>query len=98
MQIIADISWNGPFIPGEKYYITVEACNGADLCTIVSSDGLVVDNSLPVKGLVEVGPGDGHNKYLSHVYVTYGFSISCMHIVYVYNWHSPYQNIEQSIE
>ncbi|XP_052252190.1 uncharacterized protein LOC127858901 [Dreissena polymorpha] len=62
---MTDHAWNGPFVPGLKYSVTVEACNRADMCTIRSSDGLVVDNSPPIRGIVYVGPGNGHNKYLS---------------------------------
>ncbi|KAH3709959.1 hypothetical protein DPMN_069425 [Dreissena polymorpha] len=63
--LMTDHAWNGPFVPGLKYSVTVEACNRADMCTIRSSDGLVVDNSPPIRGIVYVGPGNGHNKYLS---------------------------------
>ena len=64
-----DVSWNGPFTPGQKYFVIVEACNKADLCTRRVSDGIIVDNSPPIRGLVRVGPGDGHRKYLGHRFV-----------------------------
>eukprot|EP00058_Branchiostoma_floridae_P022361 XP_002607851.1 hypothetical protein BRAFLDRAFT_117282 [Branchiostoma floridae] len=38
--------------PGETYYVTVTACNAADLCTTVSSDGVIPDDSPPVAGRV----------------------------------------------
>ena len=65
----AEVSWNGPFVPGQKYFVTVEACNNANLCTRRVSNGLIVDNSPPIRGLVHVGPGEGHAKYLGHRYV-----------------------------
>ncbi|KAH3802480.1 hypothetical protein DPMN_156158 [Dreissena polymorpha] len=64
--MMTEVSWNGPFVPGRKYLVTVEACNKANLCTRRVSDGLIVDNSPPVRGLVHVGPGAGHDKYLGH--------------------------------
>ena len=36
--------------PGVLYYTTVEACNGAGLCTSVTSDGIIADVSNPVAG------------------------------------------------
>ncbi|CAH1250571.1 Hypp8876 [Branchiostoma lanceolatum] len=38
--------------PGETYYVTVTACNAAALCTTVSSDGVIPDDSPPVAGRV----------------------------------------------
>ncbi|XP_078682399.1 uncharacterized protein LOC144916875 [Branchiostoma floridae x Branchiostoma belcheri] len=45
-------------VSGKRYYITVTACNMADLCTSVSSDGVVIDNSPPVAGIVYDGVDD----------------------------------------
>ncbi|XP_052220285.1 uncharacterized protein LOC127837360 isoform X3 [Dreissena polymorpha] len=64
--MMTEVSWNGPFVPGQKYFVTVEACNNANLCTRRVSDGLIVDNSPPERGLVHIGPGEGHDKYLGH--------------------------------
>ena len=61
---ILDILWNSTFILGEKYYITVEACNGAGVCHSVSSDGLVLDNSPPTPGIVRVGSSSYHQTYI----------------------------------
>ncbi|XP_070570802.1 uncharacterized protein [Ptychodera flava] len=49
--------------PGFKYYVTVTACNAADLCTTVTSDGIVVDNSPPIAGMVYDGVSDGDINY-----------------------------------
>lgn len=38
--------------PGIRYFTTIIACNTADLCTSVTSDGVIVDNSPPTKGVV----------------------------------------------
>ncbi|WAR31711.1 hypothetical protein MAR_034253 [Mya arenaria] len=59
-----DIIWNGPFIPGEKYYATVESCNKAGLCTQRSSDGIILDNSPPIIGRVQAGSSVRHSRYL----------------------------------
>ncbi|XP_078682372.1 uncharacterized protein LOC144916849 [Branchiostoma floridae x Branchiostoma belcheri] len=48
---------------GKRYYVTVTACNVADLCTSVSSDGVVIDNSPPVAGIVYDGVDDMDLSY-----------------------------------
>ncbi|XP_061178129.1 uncharacterized protein LOC133186811 [Saccostrea echinata] len=58
--------WTGLFEPGIKYYIVVRACNQAGLCTTKYSDGIVVDSSPPVPGLIHVGLSDRHQHYISH--------------------------------
>ncbi|XP_076113981.1 uncharacterized protein LOC143082265 [Mytilus galloprovincialis] len=37
---------------GIRYYTTITACNTADMCTSVTSDGVVIDNSPPTQGIV----------------------------------------------
>ncbi|XP_071081006.1 uncharacterized protein [Haliotis cracherodii] len=59
-------NWTHAFIPGVKYYSTVEACNNAGLCVTASSDGIVMDGSSPAAGVVIVGHTDTHNKYHGH--------------------------------
>ncbi|XP_052788827.1 uncharacterized protein LOC128223594 [Mya arenaria] len=59
-----DISWNGSFIPGQRYYTTVESCNKAGLCTQRSSDGMILDNSPPIMGRVQAGSCVHHSRYL----------------------------------
>lgn len=54
--------------PGEKYYVTVEACNAVSLCTAVSSDGVLPDNSQPIPGIISVGDSNKHTPYLPHRY------------------------------
>ncbi|XP_070572151.1 uncharacterized protein [Ptychodera flava] len=49
--------------PGVIYYATVTACNAAELCTTVSSDGIIADNSPPVAGIVYDGSSDGDHAY-----------------------------------
>ncbi|XP_053400998.1 uncharacterized protein LOC128557563 isoform X2 [Mercenaria mercenaria] len=48
---------------GLKYFVTVTACNTANLCSAVSSDGFVVDSTPPVKGIVIDGPFDDDVQY-----------------------------------
>jgi hypothetical protein len=64
--VITDKTWNGTYRVGVKYFITVEACNGAEACRTISSDGLMLDNSPPISGTVRVGSGSQHRKYLPH--------------------------------
>ncbi|XP_038050780.1 uncharacterized protein LOC119723938 isoform X2 [Patiria miniata] len=53
-------------VPGLTYYVTVTACNAADLCTSVTSDGVMVDDSPPIVGHVyDGGPGGGDISYQS---------------------------------
>ena len=63
---MTDISWRGPFILGQKYYNIFEACNGAGLCRTLTSDGVILDNSPPISGLVRVGSNTNHQNYLGH--------------------------------
>lgn len=59
-----EVTWNGTYNTGQKFYITVQACNAVELCRTVSSDGVLLDNTPPLPGVVRVGSGDEHNKYL----------------------------------
>ena len=47
-------------IEGMRYFVSVTACNVADLCTTVSSDGFVLDRSPPSTGRVLDGT-QGHD-------------------------------------
>ncbi|KAL4218491.1 hypothetical protein ACF0H5_023225 [Mactra antiquata] len=58
------MQWHGTFDIGTTYYIIVEACNKAGLCIQRTSDGVTIDNSPPIQGLVRVGSTDQHHKYL----------------------------------
>ncbi|XP_078574183.1 uncharacterized protein LOC144860694 [Branchiostoma floridae x Branchiostoma japonicum] len=49
--------------PGVKYIVTVTACNTANLCTTVSSDGVIPDTSPPLPGVVFDGSSDGDIQY-----------------------------------
>ncbi|XP_071964161.1 uncharacterized protein [Antedon mediterranea] len=46
-------------IAGHIYYTTVTACDAVDMCTEVSSDGILIDNSPPVAGFVFDGSSGG---------------------------------------
>ncbi len=43
-------------VPGLVYFITVRTCNAADLCTSLSTDGVLIDDSPPSTGHVHDGP------------------------------------------
>ncbi|XP_053400343.1 uncharacterized protein LOC123557990 [Mercenaria mercenaria] len=61
-----NITWTGPFVSGQTYYTTVEACNHAGQCRSMSSDGVTQDNSPPIPGVVRIGSEDFHHKYYAH--------------------------------
>ncbi|XP_071123173.1 uncharacterized protein [Mytilus edulis] len=62
---------------GLRYYTTVTACNTASMCTSVTSDGVVIDNSPPIAGHVQDGTGFYDTQYQSmRTYISakwYGF-------------------------
>ncbi|XP_041349360.1 LOW QUALITY PROTEIN: uncharacterized protein LOC121368688 [Gigantopelta aegis] len=60
-------TWNMPFIPGERYFVIVEACNAAGLCSVGSSDGLTMDNTPPTIGRVFAGQKQNHENYVGHM-------------------------------
>ncbi|KAL3841827.1 hypothetical protein ACJMK2_019926 [Sinanodonta woodiana] len=39
-------------VSGLTYFTSITACNGADMCTTVTSDGITLDNSPPISGTV----------------------------------------------
>ena len=48
---------------GLRYYVTVTACNTADMCTTVTSDGVIIDNTAPTAGKVQDGTGYYDTEY-----------------------------------
>ncbi|XP_021360606.1 uncharacterized protein LOC110455039 isoform X2 [Mizuhopecten yessoensis] len=60
------ITWQHIVIPGVNLFCIVKACNGAGLCSSVSSNGFTVDNSPPVPGIVHVGVDGHHSRYWAH--------------------------------
>ena len=59
-------TWNSFFHQGVKYFSTVISCNGAGLCSRATSNGVIIDNSAPIPGLVVVGDPGMHTRYQSH--------------------------------
>lgn len=59
-----------PANDGNKYYVTVTAVNTAGLSTTMVSDGVTIDYSSPVAGMVIVGQ---HNRtnYIKHDDIIY---------------------------
>ncbi|XP_006818250.2 uncharacterized protein LOC102804779, partial [Saccoglossus kowalevskii] len=70
--------------PGFTYYTTVIACNAAKLCTTVTSDGVLIDNSPPVRGAVHDG--------ISGPDIAYQTSRSTM-AAHWYGFHDPQSQI-----
>lgn len=50
---------------GRRYFSTITACNTGNMCTCVTSDGVTIDNSPPVPGIVQDGSGDYDIEFLS---------------------------------
>ncbi|XP_061173567.1 uncharacterized protein LOC133182736 [Saccostrea echinata] len=67
--LLKEYCWANEFIPGEKYFTIIRACNKAGLCTSKSSNGVTLDNSPPIPGLVHVGMSDRHQHYISQKHV-----------------------------
>ncbi|XP_077866322.1 uncharacterized protein LOC144354078 [Saccoglossus kowalevskii] len=66
--------------PGVRYYTTVTACNAAGLCTSVTSDGIIPDNSAPIGGMVYDGAsGDDQHFQASRTSLA----------AHWYNFHDP---------
>lgn len=64
-----DFTWSSVFEPGLKYFATVKACNPGGLCNSVSSNGVIMDDSPPIPGLVHVGSSGFHEPFIPHKYV-----------------------------
>ncbi|CAH1249044.1 SCARF2 [Branchiostoma lanceolatum] len=54
---------NLPLVSGFTYYVTVTACNAAQLCTTASSDGVLIDDTPPIAGTVYDGAADMDLQY-----------------------------------
>ena len=53
LNLPLDIQLHGlPLVPGIRYFATIEACNGANMCLHSFSDGVIVDPSPPLLGVV----------------------------------------------
>ncbi|KAK7500517.1 hypothetical protein BaRGS_00008092 [Batillaria attramentaria] len=54
-----EVNWSHAGLhEGIRYFTTVTACNDVDQCTEVTSDGVMIDVTAPVKGTVWDGTGD----------------------------------------
>ncbi|XP_063447914.1 uncharacterized protein LOC134727462 [Mytilus trossulus] len=58
-------TWTSKFVQGVRHYCIMKACNGAKLCSHGSSNGVIIDNSAPIPGLVVVGEPGIHSRYQS---------------------------------
>ncbi|XP_069118476.1 uncharacterized protein [Argopecten irradians] len=59
-----NMTWSVHLEQGVTYYVTVQACNTGEMCTDVTSNGVLVDHSPPIPGQVLVGRADGHQHYI----------------------------------
>ncbi|KAK3101031.1 hypothetical protein FSP39_000383, partial [Pinctada imbricata] len=77
------------FGAGLTYYTTVKACNTADMCTSVTSDGVIMDISPPTMGVVQDGTTSNDIEYQSvQTYIGakwYGF-VDPQSGMYKYQW------------
>ncbi|XP_070573765.1 uncharacterized protein [Ptychodera flava] len=70
--------------PGLRYYASVTACNAAGLCTTVTSDGIIPDNSPPIAGKVYDGVSHGDQDFQ--------FSRTSLS-AHWYNFHDPHSQL-----
>ncbi|XP_069118470.1 uncharacterized protein [Argopecten irradians] len=59
-----NMTWSVHLEQGVAYYVTVQACNTGEMCTDVTSNGVLVDHSPPIPGQVLVGRADSHQHYI----------------------------------
>jgi hypothetical protein len=55
MNLSAASATNLDLVSGHMYYITVVACNFADMCVQKTSDGIITDDTPPIPGVVYDG-------------------------------------------
>ena len=65
VSYFTDYCWRLSLVPGLTYFTFVEAYNGAGLCSQSVSDGIIVDNSPPLTGLVYIQGVTGRMVYLN---------------------------------
>ncbi|VDI12754.1 Hypothetical predicted protein [Mytilus galloprovincialis] len=58
-------TWTSTFVQGVRYYCILKACNRAGLCSHDASNGIIIDNSAPIPGIVVVGEPGIHSRYQS---------------------------------
>lgn len=66
-----------------KFFVLLEACNGASMCSSANSDGIIVDKTPPVPGLVTIGRAT-HDSFIpdKYVFLTFAFIIT-LHVQYI---------------
>ncbi|XP_062567668.1 LOW QUALITY PROTEIN: uncharacterized protein LOC134229901 [Saccostrea cucullata] len=50
-----NFTWEEEFEVGRKYFVFVESCNGVRLCSIAHSDGITLDKTPPIPGVISIG-------------------------------------------
>uniref|UniRef100_A0A1I8JEP6 EGF-like domain-containing protein n=1 Tax=Macrostomum lignano TaxID=282301 RepID=A0A1I8JEP6_9PLAT len=64
--------------PGQRYFVNVKGCNAGDLCSVASSDGVILDSTPPLNGIILIGSSDANQQYLrsssSLEFSLYGFN------------------------
>lgn len=73
-HILQDFTWKGEFDVGVKLFVLLEACNGASMCSSAHSDGIIIDKTPPVPGLVTIGRST-HDSFIPDKYVVLTFAL-----------------------
>lgn len=73
-HILQDFTWKGEFDVGVKLFVLLEACNGASMCSPAHSDGIIIDKTPPVPGLVTIGRST-HDSFIPDKYVVLTFAL-----------------------
>lgn len=61
-----------------KFFVLLEACNGASMCSSANSDGIIVDKTPPVPGRAT------HDSFIPDKYVVLTFAfIITLHVQYI---------------
>ncbi|XP_061166326.1 uncharacterized protein LOC133175235 [Saccostrea echinata] len=59
-------TWDLPLSQGVRYFTTVEACNSAGLCSRTTSNGITIDETPPVPGVIFAGWDGSHSRFSAH--------------------------------
>lgn len=66
-----------------KFFVLLEACNGASICSSAHSDGIIIDKTPPVPGLVTIGRST-HDSFIPDKYVVHAFAfLITLHAQYI---------------
>ncbi|XP_061196785.1 uncharacterized protein LOC133205060 [Saccostrea echinata] len=59
-----NFTWEEEFEVGIMYFVFVESCNGVRLCSKVHSDGIIIDKTPPIPGIISIGHSN-HDTFIA---------------------------------